>query len=266
MIRTLLVANRGEIARRVFRTCRNMGIRTVAVYSDADVNAPFVTEADVAVRLGPPEPALSYLDIEHMIAAALASGADAIHPGYGFLAENADFAQACADAGLIFIGPSPDAITAMGSKLESKRIMDAAGVPTLPSIEVTQDTDLADAAESIGYPVLVKASAGGGGKGMRVVATAAELAAGRRGSNARGADGVRGQHGFPREIPGAAPPHRGAGVWRFPRNRGPTVRAGVFDPTPSSEGDRRSPFTGSRRSAPLAAGRGCGCGGYRGEL
>ena len=177
MIRTLLVANRGEIARRVFRTCRNMGIRTVAVYSDADVNAPFVTEADVAVRLGPPEPALSYLDIEHMIAAALASGADAIHPGYGFLAENADFAQACADAGLIFIGPSPDAITAMGSKLESKRIMDAAGVPTLPSIEVTQDTDLVDAAESIGYPVLVKASAGGGGKGMRVVATAAELAA-----------------------------------------------------------------------------------------
>ena len=175
MIRTVLVANRGEIARRVFRTCREMGIRTVAVYSDADVDAPFVAEADVAVRLGAPEPSESYLAIDKILAAASATGADAIHPGYGFLAENADFARACADAGVIFIGPGPEAIESMGSKIESKRIMDTAGVATLPSIEVEADTDLAAAAGEIGYPVLVKASAGGGGKGMRIVEGAGEL-------------------------------------------------------------------------------------------
>ena len=169
MIRTVLVANRGEIARRIFRTCVEMGIRTVAVYSDADVDAPFVADADVAVHLGPSEPSMSYLDIDKVIAAARRTNADAIHPGYGFLSENASFAEACAKANIIFVGPSPEAITAMGSKLESKRIMAEANVPTLPSVAIGADTDTLAAAADIGYPVLVKASAGGGGKGMRVV-------------------------------------------------------------------------------------------------
>ena len=177
MIRTVLVANRGEIARRVFRTCKEMGIRTVAVYSDADVDAPFVADADMAVHLGRPEPAESYLDIHKVIEAARLTKADAIHPGYGFLAENAAFARACADADITFIGPDPAAIIAMGSKLESKRIMNEAGISTLPSVAVTAELDVAEAAAEIGYPVLVKASAGGGGKGMRVVESSGELSA-----------------------------------------------------------------------------------------
>ena len=175
MIRRVLVANRGEIARRVFRTCREMGIGTVAVFSSVDADAPFVADADVAVAIGDPEPTASYLDIDKIIAAAHATGADAIHPGYGFLAENAAFARACVKAGITFIGPSPEAIETMGSKLESKRLMIESGVPTLASIEITDDLEVATAAEEIGYPVLVKASAGGGGKGMRIVGSPDEL-------------------------------------------------------------------------------------------
>ena len=169
MIRTVLVANRGEIARRVFRTCRRLGIRTVAIYSDADVHAPFVSEADEAVRLGPAEPSESYLAIDRIVQAALTTRADAVHPGYGFLSENAGFAEACSAADLIFLGPPPEAIRTMGSKLESKRLMEAAGVPTLPSVELTVDVDPETEAKAIGFPLLVKASAGGGGKGMRIV-------------------------------------------------------------------------------------------------
>jgi propionyl-CoA carboxylase alpha chain len=155
-----------------------MGIGTVAVYSDADVTAPFVADADEAFHIGGAAPADSYLRIEAIVAAALRTGADAVHPGYGFLAENAAFARAVAEAGLTWIGPSPRAIELMGSKLESKRLITEAGVPTLPSIDVTgMDADAIDAAgESIGYPVLVKASAGGGGKGMRIVRRPADLA------------------------------------------------------------------------------------------
>lgn len=177
MIRTVLVANRGEIARRVFRTCREMGIRTVAVYSDADVHAPHVADADEAIHIGAAEPSQSYLDIGKILAAARSTEADAIHPGYGFLSENSAFARACSDAGITFIGPSPDAIETMGSKLASKRLMDESGVPTLPSVEVTAELDVEAAASDIGYPVLVKASAGGGGKGMRIVESADDLGA-----------------------------------------------------------------------------------------
>ena len=176
-ITRVLVANRGEIARRVFRTARDMGLSTVAVYSDGDANAPFVADADFAVALGGTTAAESYLDADKVLAAAQRVGADAIHPGYGFLSENAGFAQAVTDAGIAWIGPPPNAIAAMGDKLSAKRMMAGADVPTLPSVEVTDDTDIATAAEEIGYPVLVKASAGGGGKGMRVVASPDELAA-----------------------------------------------------------------------------------------
>ena len=174
-ISRLLVANRGEIARRVFRTARAMGIGTVAVFSDGDADAPFVGEADQAVALGGRSAAESYLDRAKILDAARRTGADAIHPGYGFLSENAEFAQSVIDAGLIWVGPPPDAIAAMGDKLEAKRRMVASGVPTLPSVEITEGVDVAAEAASIGYPVLIKAAAGGGGKGMRIVSSAADL-------------------------------------------------------------------------------------------
>jgi 3-methylcrotonyl-CoA carboxylase alpha subunit len=171
MFDKILIANRGEIACRVARTARRMGIRTVAVFSEADARALHVAACDEAVLLGPPAPRESYLRGDRIIAAALERGAQAIHPGYGFLSENEDFAQACADAGLVFIGPPPPAIRAMGSKSESKRIMGAAGVPLVPGYHgAEQDLRLLEReAEQIGYPVLIKASAGGGGKGMRIV-------------------------------------------------------------------------------------------------
>ncbi len=137
MIKKVLVANRGEIARRIFRTCRSMGLGTVAVFSEADARAPFVSEADEGFALGGNTPAESYLRIDRLIEAARVTGADAIHPGYGFLSENAAFAQAVIDAGLTWIGPTPESITAMGSKLEAKRLVEAAGVPTLASIDLS---------------------------------------------------------------------------------------------------------------------------------
>ncbi|WP_317698843.1 biotin carboxylase N-terminal domain-containing protein [Aeromicrobium sp. REDSEA-S32_B7] len=167
MIRTVLVANRGEIARRVFRTCRDLGIRTVAVHSDADADAPFVAEADVAVRLEGNAPGETYLRADLVVDAARRAGADAVHPGYGFLSENAGFARAVADAGLTWIGPTPESIDAMGSKIRAKELMAEAGVPILsvdPGTARPED-----------FPLLVKASAGGGGRGMRVVERAEDL-------------------------------------------------------------------------------------------
>ena len=174
----ILIANRGEIAARIMRTCRAMGIGTAAIYSDPDRNAPFVRSADEAVYIGPPLATGSFLAIEKIIDAARRVGADAVHPGYGFLAENADFAQACADAGLTFIGPTPDAIRRMGSKIEAKKIMAAAGVPVIPgfSCEGLADREIAARVREIGHPILIKASAGGGGKGMRSVYEPAKLA------------------------------------------------------------------------------------------
>ena len=176
-LRSLLVANRGEIARRIMRTAREMGLRTIAVYAEGDADAPFVREADEAVALDGRTAAESYLDIGKILDAARRSGAEAIHPGYGFLSENAGFARAVAEAGLVWVGPPADAIAAMGDKLAAKRAMDAAGVPTLPSHEVAPGADAAAPAQAIGYPLLVKASAGGGGKGMRVVEAPDDLQA-----------------------------------------------------------------------------------------
>ncbi|MGD9989723.1 biotin carboxylase N-terminal domain-containing protein [Pseudonocardia sp.] len=174
-IQKLLVANRGEIAARVMRTAHRLGISTVAVFSDPDADAPHVQLADEAVRLPGAAPSDTYLRADLVIAAARATGADAVHPGYGFLSENAGFARDCAAAGLTFVGPTPDAIASMGSKLEAKALMEAAGVPVLPGATVTDSTDLAAEADRIGFPVLVKAAFGGGGRGMRIVGDTTEL-------------------------------------------------------------------------------------------
>jgi acetyl/propionyl-CoA carboxylase alpha subunit len=166
----ILVANRGEIARRVITTAHRLGHQTVAAYADPDADAPFVAEATAAVRIGPAELAASYLSIERLVAALEASGAQAVHPGYGFLAENATFARAVQAAGAVWIGPKPEAIEAMGSKIEARRLAAAAGVPIIPGFDASQDpAALAGAAAEIGFPVLIKAAAGGGGKGIRIV-------------------------------------------------------------------------------------------------
>lgn len=181
MFDTVLVANRGEIAVRVIRTLRALGVRSVAVYSDADADARHVREADTAVRIGPPPATESYLSVERILEAAARTGAQAVHPGYGFLAENAGFARACADAGLVFIGPPAEAIALMGDKIRAKETVEAAGVPVVPG---GRDPELAEAARALGAPVLLKPSAGGGGKGMRLVRDLAllddEIAAARR--------------------------------------------------------------------------------------
>jgi geranyl-CoA carboxylase alpha subunit len=173
----VLIANRGEIALRIMRTARRLGYGVVAVYSDADRDALHVREADQAVRIGEALPSQSYLRIDAMIAAAKASGASAVHPGYGFLAENEDFAQACRDAGLVFIGPSPEAIRAMGNKAGAKDIMLKAGVPCVPGYQGADQSDgvMLKEARKIGFPVMIKAVAGGGGRGMRLVADAASF-------------------------------------------------------------------------------------------
>ncbi|MEU6666345.1 biotin carboxylase N-terminal domain-containing protein [Streptomyces sp. NPDC046727] len=181
MFDTVLVANRGEIAVRVIRTLRSLGVRSVAVFSDADADARHVREADTAVRIGPAPAAESYLSVERLLEAAARTGAQAVHPGYGFLAENAAFARACEEAGLVFVGPPADAIALMGDKIRAKETVKAAGVPVVPG---GRDPELAGAARELGAPVLLKPSAGGGGKGMRLVRDMSvleeEIAAARR--------------------------------------------------------------------------------------
>ncbi len=176
-VRKILIANRGEIAVRILRTCRSMGIDTVAVFSDADERAPHVRLADEAVRIGPAPASQSYLDIARILDAATRTGADAVHPGYGFLSENAELCAACRERGLVFIGPGPEVIRLLGSKREARRVAAAAGVPVVPGYDgEEQDTAaLAARARALGFPVLIKASAGGGGKGMRVVRSGDDL-------------------------------------------------------------------------------------------
>ena len=176
MFKKVLIANRGEIACRVIKACKEMGIATVAVYSEADKNALHVEMADEAALIGPPPVAQSYLNMAKIIEVAKEKGAEAVHPGYGLLAENPTFAKSCADAGITFIGPSPEAMSAMGLKVEARRLMKEAGVPVVPGTEGLKDAEEAKAvAKEIGYPVMLKASAGGGGIGMQVVKEEKEM-------------------------------------------------------------------------------------------
>src|SRR6516165_1470387 len=177
MFRKILIANRGEIAVRVIRACHEMGIAAVAVYSDVDRAALHVRKADEAYPIGAPAAAESYLNIQKILDVAARSGADAIHPGYGFLSENAKFARACADAGVKFIGPTAAAMDAMGSKTRARQAMEEAGIPTVPGTSRGLESfeQAKQVAERIGYPVMLKAAAGGGGKGMRLVHAAGEL-------------------------------------------------------------------------------------------
>src|SRR6185312_8932745 len=182
MFKKILIANRGEIACRVIRTARRMGIKTVAVYSDADADALHRREADESVHIGPPPAAESYLKIDRIVEACRATGADAVHPGYGFLSEKSAFAEALAQAGIAFIGPDTRAIAAMGDKIESKKLAREAGVSTVPGyLDVIPNADAAvKIAREVGYPVMIKASAGGGGKGMRIARNDAETREGFR--------------------------------------------------------------------------------------
>ncbi|MBP6016903.1 MAG: ATP-grasp domain-containing protein [Candidatus Promineofilum sp.] len=177
MIRAILIANRGEIARRIIRTCRRMGIRAVAVYAEADAHSRHVEESDTAVPIGPSPAAASYLNIPAVVAAAQRAGVDAVHPGFGFLAENDDFARACAAAGLVFIGPTAEAIATMGDKRAARALAERAGLAVIPGFDGGEQTDegFARAALRLGYPIMVKAAAGGGGKGMRLVAQPGDL-------------------------------------------------------------------------------------------
>lgn len=178
MLKRLLIANRGEIARRIIRACRELGVETVAVYSDADANAPYVGEADRAVRIGPAPARESYLNIDAIINAAKESGADSVHPGYGFLSERAPFARACENAGLIFVGPPAASLEKMGSKIGARRLLQEAGVPVVPGETPGDQSDasLTAAAERVGFPVLIKPSSGGGGIGMKIARSSAQMA------------------------------------------------------------------------------------------
>jgi acetyl/propionyl-CoA carboxylase alpha subunit len=207
-LRRVLVANRGEIARRVIRACRDEGIETVAVHSEPDASAPFVREADTALLIGPGPAQQSYLDVGALLEAARRGGADAVHPGYGFLSENAAFARAVERAGLVWVGPPADVIEAMGSKVAARRILAEAGLPVVPGSEdpLPADVDPQEAAAAIGLPVMVKASAGGGGIGMQRVDNLADLP----GATASGR-GVRRRHRLPGAVRRLTASRRGPG-------------------------------------------------------
>ena len=241
MFSKLLIANRGEIACRIIRTARRLGIKTVAVYSEADRDALHVEMADEAVPIGPAQAAQSYLDIAKIVAAAKATGADAIHPGYGFLSENAAFARALEKAGIVFVGPNVKAIEAMGDKIESKKLAAKAKVSTVPGhLGVIEDAkEAVKIAEEIGYPVMIKASAGGGGKGMRIAYSAKEVEP--RASPRRGVGGqveLRRRPRVHREIYRGAAPYRDPGARRQARQRHPSRRARMLDPAAQSESRR----------------------------
>lgn len=253
MFDTVLVANRGEIAVRVIATLKAMGIRAVAVYSDADAGARHVAEADEAVRIGPAPARQSYLNITAILEAVRRSGAQAVHPGYGFLSENAEFAAALHDAGVVFIGPPTAAIETMGDKITAKAAVAEFGVPVVPGIARPglTDAELTDAAAEISYPVLIKPSAGGGGKGMRLVSDPAELADALAGARRESAAAFGDDTLFLERFV-LRPRHIEVQVLADAHGTVVHLGAGVQSAAPSPEGDRRGAVTAAGRGHPGA--------------
>src|SRR6516162_4237831 len=239
MLRSVLIANRGEIACRIAHTAKRLGMRTIAVYSEADAGALHTRSCDEAYLIGGSEPRASYLAIDHLIAAAKQARAECVHPGYGFLSENADFADACAQAGLVFVGPPASAIRAMGLKDHAKKLMERAGVPVVPGYHGDrQDTKfLKEKAYQIGYPVLIKPADGGGGRGMRLVDKHADFDAALEGA-VRESQSAWNQPSLDREICSFPPAHRNSGLRRQPRQRGSSWRARLFAAAAPPESDR----------------------------
>ena len=252
MFDKILIANRGEIALRVLRACKELGINTVAVHSTADADAMHVRLADESVCIGPPPSKDSYLNIPALLAACEITGADAVHPGYGFLSENARFAEILAEHNLHFIGPKAEHIRLMGDKIEAKKTARRLGIPVVPGSDgaVTSDDDALAIGKAIGFPVLVKAAAGGGGRGMKVAQTADDLMMALSTAGQRGQVGVRRRLGLSRKIPAEAAPHRDPDSRRRPRRRDPSRRARLLAAAPSPEGLGRRPLAGSRRRRP----------------
>ena len=248
----ILIANRGEIALRIQRACRELGIRTVMVHSEADREAKYVRLADESVCIGPPASAASYLNVPAIIAAAEVTDAQAIHPGYGFLSENADFAEKVERSGFVFIGPRADTIRLMGDKVSAKVAMIKAGVPCVPGSEGALPEDpkeIVKIARAIGYPVIIKASGGGGGRGMRVVHTEAALRVGGVADARRGAGGLRQSDGLHGEVSRQPAAHRDPGAGRRAQERRVPVRARLLDAAPPPEDHRGGAGArGSRRA------------------
>jgi propionyl-CoA carboxylase alpha chain len=234
----ILIANRGEIACRVIKTAKKMGIRTVAVYSDADRDARHVELADEAVHIGPAASRESYLVMDKIIAACKQTGAQAVHPGYGFLSENSEFARRVEEEGIVFIGPKHASIAAMGDKIESKKLAGEAKVNTIPGHNEAIETaeDAVGIARGIGYPVMIKASAGGGGKGLRVAHDDKQAFEGFTSCR----NELRRRPRVHREVRRRATPHRDPGARRCARQHRVLVGARVLDPAPPPKGDRRS--------------------------
>ena len=242
MFKKILIANRGEIACRVIRTAKRMGIATVAVYSDADARAPHVRMADEAVRLGPPPASESYLNAELIIDACKATGAEAVHPGYGFLSERESFAKALAKAKIAFIGPPPKAIAAMGDKIESKKLAKAAGVSVVPGYlgEIADTDEAVRIAGEIGYPVMMKASAGGGGKGMRLAYSEKDVREGFEATKREGLASFGDDRVFIEKFVEKPAPYRDPAARRHPRQHRLSRRARMLGAAPPPEGGRGS--------------------------
>ena len=248
MFKKILIANRGEIACRIIKSARKLGIKTVAVYSEADRDALHVEMADEAVAIGPPPAAQSYLIIENIVEACRKTGAEAVHPGYGFLSEREAFPVALEKAGIVFIGPNPRAIAAMGDKIESKKAAAKAKVSTVPGFlgEIADAKHAVKIAGEIGYPVMIKASAGGGGKGMRIAWNAKEAEEGFRARPVRGQIQFRRRSRVRREVHREPPAHRDPGAGRQARQRHLPGRARMLHPAPQPEGGRGGAFAPAR--------------------